>query len=295
MGLGSSDRSARGRHGARRARRFARLLRACASILAIGALQCANVTTSPAASAHADTQTAGADLAHAPDFRVRVSAALLIGRAKPEGARLMLERALTDTHPAVRTAAAAALLAVGDPAAIPALEHAMRGEASGSARAQMQTSIQSLRGGHHAAPVNARYVVQLGAMRSGPNVRAEFSGALRQHARAHASTLPGALVLDAAEAAPAGRMPVLLFDGTITRLAQTAGNNATRVEAQVEFAVRRIPQQTLQGTLSGSATTIESTRGTIAPNRLAELQNAAIEGAVESALRGADRVALAAK
>jgi hypothetical protein len=121
---------------------------------------------------------------------------------------------------------------------------------------------------------------------------------LRAAAHAYAATLPGALVLDANDpqaAHVAGRMPVLLLDGQVTRLAQSATSGTMRVEAQVEFAVRRVPQQTLQGTLSGSATSMEPARG-ISAARVVELQNQAIGGAVESAMRGADRgLALAAK
>lgn len=291
---GSVDRS--GRIPRARARRLGHWLRACAAVVAIGAIQCTNVTSSPADSPHGDGQSAGADLAHASDFRVRVSAALVLGKTRPEGARLMLEHALADTHPAVRTAAAAALAALGEAAAIAALDHAMRSEPSGSARAQMQTSIEALRGGARAIPKSgARYVVQLGSMKSAPNVGGDLSGVLRAAARSQAASLPGAMVVDAAEAPPArAGMPVLLFDGQVTRLVHTSASGTTRIEAQVEFAVRRIPQQTLTATLSGTATTIESTRS-LSPSRVAELQNQAIGGAVESALRGADRVALAAK
>ena len=59
--------------------------------------------------------------------------------------------------------------------------------------------------------------------------------------------------------------------------------------------MRRVPQQTLKGTLSGGATAIEPVR-TITATRLAELEDQTLGSAVESAMRGADRgLALAAK
>src|ERR1700732_1019171 len=70
------------------------------------------------------------DITGSDDFRVRVNAALTLGKAKPPDARALLERALGDAHPALRPAAAAALVALGDPAAIPALERRLAGESS---------------------------------------------------------------------------------------------------------------------------------------------------------------------
>jgi hypothetical protein len=67
------------------------------------------------------------------------------------------------------------------------------------------------------------------------------------------------------------------------------------IDARVEFSVRRVPQQTLKGTLSGGASSIESMR-TLSGQRLVELENQTIGSAVESAMRGADSgLALAAK
>jgi hypothetical protein len=117
---------------------------------------------------------------------------------------------------------------------------------------------------------------------------------MRAAARAQAASLPGALVIEG-DTPSAGTMPVLLLDGQLTRLAQASAGGTLRVEAQVEFSVRRIPQQTLKGTLSGTATSMESAR-TITTGRVLELQNAAVGGAVESAMRGADHgLTLAAK
>jgi hypothetical protein len=265
------------------------------------AITFSNVRVSPAEDAHA--QTAAADLAHSADFRVRVSAAILLGRTRPEGARILLEHSLDDPHAAVRTAAAAALGVLDDPAAVPALERHAKTETSGSARAQIEASVGAL-SGNAPAPVNAppvkpKYVVEVGQMKNLTSVRGgELSDVLRDAVRTQAHALPGALVLDAGDSAPAhghARMPVLLLEGQLTRLAQAQTNGAMRIEARVEFSVRRVPQQTLKGTLSGGATSVESMRS-LSGQRLVELQNETVGSAVESALRGADSgLALAAK
>jgi len=87
------------------------------------------------------------DLSQSSDFRVRVSAALYLGRTKPLGAREALEGALGDAHPAVRAAAASALAALGDPLAITALARRLGSESSASVKAQIQSSIEQLRRG----------------------------------------------------------------------------------------------------------------------------------------------------
>jgi HEAT repeat protein len=93
----------------------------------------------------AQVAAAEQDLATSDDFRIRVGAALLLGKSKPPEARALLERALGDPHPAVRTAAAAALAALGDAAAIPALERRAAGEPSPGAKAEMTASAATLR------------------------------------------------------------------------------------------------------------------------------------------------------
>ncbi len=241
------------------------------------------------------------DLLAGPDFRVRVSAALFLGKTKPPDARFVLERALDDAHPAVRAAAAAALAQVGDDGAIGQLQKHLASESSGAVKSQLKASIDTLSGKSAPAAAvaatmgNARYIVQLGNMKNATNVRGDsLGGVMRSAARARAGTLKGALLVEAADTSlmkQAGdrKIPVLMLDGTITRLAQGSSNGNVMFQAQVEFAVRKVPQQTLQGTFSGAATTVDSAQVLSNQGRVAELQDRAVDGAVESAMRGADR------
>jgi HEAT repeat protein len=244
----------------------------------------------PLVSAAQDVDSARRDVTEADDFRLRVSAALVLGKSHAPGARPLLEQALSDGHPAVRTAAAAALAVYGDPGAIPALERASN-DASASVRAQVRTSLATLRRGNVGPWQNAHYVVQLGEMKNRSGVRGEQpSGILRSATHSRAAALPGVVVADSPDAlaeAANRHLPVLALDGAIQRLTQGQRDNDLLVGAQVEFSVRRIPEQSLKGTLSGSATSIGSVSALANPNVIAELQNQAIEGAVESALRGA--------
>ena len=125
--------------------RLSRAARAWSCALALG-LTLAGTALAPPAAAQ-DTATAIRELADSNDFRVRVTAALVLGRTKPPGAREPLERALSDAHPAVRIAATTALGALGDQDSLPALERRLRTEPSPGVVAQLRVTIDNFRRG----------------------------------------------------------------------------------------------------------------------------------------------------
>lgn len=241
------------------------------------------------------------DLGESTDFRVRVSAALYLGRTKAPGAREALEHALSDGHPAVRVAAATALGALGDPAAIAALNRRLGSESSASVKAQIESTIQALRaarahegdgasGAGETRP-GVRYIVRLGTMRNPSGVRGEdLRRVLRDAAFSRAHGLRGGAVLDgdgaALAAASQRHLPIITLDGSLTQVTESRVEGSVQVQARVEFAVRR--EQTLKGTLSGAATTFGSSPA-ISDQSRRQLQDDAVDGAVQSALRGADQ------
>lgn len=248
------------------------------------------------------------ELAESPDFRVRVQAALRLGRSGP-AARPDLERGLKDAHPAVRVACAVALGNIGDPASIPALESAMRSETFASAKQTMSDTIEKLKGkaaagagssDATAALDRAKYVVQLGQLRNTSGVGSnDFDSVMRQAAKQKAGNIKGAVVLDASDAALLKKaadkqIPVLQLDGNLTRLTQsTAKDGGVIVSAQVDLTIRKVPQQILKGMVKGNASATGDSRS--ATRALAELQRSAVGGAVESAMNsvGSDIATLA--
>jgi hypothetical protein len=242
-----------------------------------------------------DLANARHELETSHDARVRVAAALWLGRAKPAGARDVLESALEDGDPAVRTAAAAALGSIGDSHALPALERARDAESSGTARSQMDRTISALRAHQAQAP---RYVVQLGTMHNNTHVRGTaMEGVLRSAAFSRASAIPGVVIADARAAprvASQHGIPLLILDGNLTGLTQGQTSNAVSFHAQVQFVVRR--EATLKASLTGSATAEDSIHVLSNQQRVFSLQNDAVDGAVQSAMRGADTgLAIAAR
>ncbi len=81
-------------------------------------------------------------------------------------------------------------------------------------------------------------------------------------------------------------MPVITLDGSVTQLTESSTAGSLQVRASVEFAMRR--EQTLKGMLSGAATTFGSA-SRISDEGRRQLQDDAVDGAVQSALRGADQ------
>jgi hypothetical protein len=271
----------------------------------LGALT-AMVLAAPRVARAQDPTGALRDLAESTDFRVRVTAALYLGKTRPPGAREALERALGDGHPAVRVAAATALGALGDPSAIGALSRRLGSESSASVKAQIQSTIEALRaarsshggdgdaagavvGGGGAAGV--RYIVRLGSMRNPSGVRGDdLRRVLREAAFSRAHGLRGGAVVDGDAAAVAAasqrHVPIITLDGSLTQVLESQVAGSVQIQARVEFAVRK--EQTLKGTLSGAATTFGSSPS-ISDQSRRQLQNDAVDGAVQSALRGADQ------
>jgi len=238
------------------------------------------------------------ELTESPDFRVRVQAALRLGRGGASS-RADLETGLRDAHPAVRVACAAGLGNIGDPASIPALERAMKSESYATVKTAMKDTIEKLRGsaavksGSPDTPTSlagARYVVQLGAMKNLSGVRsADLDGIMRSAARAKAGTIKGAVVVDGSDPnvlkkASEKRIPVLQVDGNLTRLTQaTSTDGSTIISAKVDMSIRKLPGQTLKGMVSGNASGSNGSK--VSGQGILDLQNRVVGGAVESAMR----------
>jgi hypothetical protein len=247
-----------------------------------------------------DPVSASRDLQSSDDFRLRVSAALYLGRSHAPNALALLEEALGDVHPAVRTAAAAGLAVLGDRGAVAVLQQTLTAERSSGARSQMVSAIAALSVAPAPPSVDdkwdgARYVVAIGNMRNRSGLRGEHaSDVLRAATRSHAQSIPGAIVSDSSDSstlrqAASRHLPVLMIDGSLQRLRVGHQNAQLSYNAQVDFSMRRVPEQQLRGMLSGSATSFGSLSAAHDPGIVTLLEDQAIDGAVESALRGAAR------
>jgi hypothetical protein len=256
----------------------------------------ASVTSAPSVAVAQDDAASFRDLAIGTDFRVRVAAALSLGKSKSPGARAALEKALGDAHPAVRSAAAAALGALGDGRALPALRAAMASEGIADVKAEMDRSAKRLAStpaaGPQAPQAKARFLVAVGKVENKSGSTADKIGAaLKASTRTRMAQVPGVEVLaDGTDVGAEGKsrnLPAFAVDASITRLDKQQGADNIGYSAKVEYVLRRMPDQKLSGSMRGSAAAFADAKQVRGPDDLVDLQIEALAAAVDAALKGA--------
>lgn len=264
----------------------------------VGFVLCVSLLVAYTPRADAVEPRLAADLAHGDDFRIRVSAALAIGKSGDRSSRGILETALeSDPHPAVRASAAAALGALGDPGAIEALRRAKQSDADPAVRSSAKVALAKV--GHvEAATVKAKVLVKLGKMTNRTTVRGgDLASILGGATRERASRLAGVEVLgddvDPRVAATERRLPVLVIDGAISKLSHAATGASLLMSAKVEYVIKR--EASLKASVTGAAQAEGTTDSMKDEKRMNALQEAALAGAVESALRAPEALLAAAK
>ena len=232
------------------------------------------------------------ELVDSDDFRVRVSAALYLGKSKSPGALEALTHALSDPHPAVRTAVAVALRALGDSDAIGPLQRQLKKEDAPATHSQIATTIEALNHPTVTAPAqpSVKYAVKIGNMKNLTGVRGDQLGnVMKQAAHTRAASIPGAVVVDDDTAAAQTHAPVLVLDGAVLKMTQESKTGGTvNFKAQVEFSVSKMPEHALKASLTGGATSIGTQSSLVSTSRVNALEDQAVDGAVESALNGCD-------
>jgi len=254
-------------------------------------------TVGAAPTSLAQDGTAFRDLATGSDFRVRVAAALALGKSKSPGARFALERALGDSHPAVRSAAAAALGALGDAASLPALRAAASRESDVGVKAEMEQTVRRL--SSSAPQAKPRFLVAMGKLENKSGIsNASLLGALKASARTRMAQVQGVEVLtEGADAVAEGKsrnLPAFALDGSITELAKKQSSDSVGYKARVEFLIRKVPDQTLKATMNGAAQAVADPKAVKGLRVLSKLQLDAVDGAVDGALKTASYTLAAA-
>jgi hypothetical protein len=232
------------------------------------------------------------DLASGADFRLRVGAALALGKTHAKAAVEPLVGALDDVNPAVRVAAAAALGVLGQREACEALRSHIGHEPSQAVRTQLELALAKL---ESAKETSARFLVKVGELRNLTGARGErLAARFRGTTRARAAELPGVeLVSEASEGqkeALVRKLPLLIIDGVLNQLSQGADGEQMMVSAKVEYVFRKMPEHALTGSVTGTARALDSSRASSDQERVAQLELQALEGAIESAMRGAPDV-----
>ena len=233
-----------------------------------------------------------------PDFRVRVSAALQLGKSLTGDAEAPLEAALDDSNASVRAAAAAALKNLGDQRALSVLK-AHRADHSDAVRAQVQAAIKSLEEERTTGP-KPKVLIKIGIMKNESGVKSQkIESELADSSRRKLSELPGVRVLAAdgsssASNAKPSKVPVVMVTGNVSELSASRQGRSITYSASVEYVLHTMPEQSIAAKVSGRASATANEPDTSDASKLAELRRSVLEAAIASALRRAPPALLAA-
>jgi hypothetical protein len=236
-------------------------------------------------------------LTNADDFRVRVQAALELGKSADPDALDPLIVALSDQHASVRAAAAAALGELGDKDAIPALKE-RRLDRSEAVRKQIKATLTALTAEAAGEPRPARLLVKIGAMKNRTAVKSrQIEAELEQESRRKLDELPGVRVMarsDDEGHAEKTKLPIVMVSGHIQKLQASRDGTDVVYSASVEYILHTMPEQSIAAKVSGSASGTLTQDEARNEARAAELRHQVLGAAIASALRRAPRALLAA-
>jgi hypothetical protein len=232
---------------------------------------------------------------HSDDFRVRVQAALELGKTADPEALAPLVQALNDPNASVRTAAAAALEELGDPACVPAVK-LHRLDRSDAMRKQVVMTLATFEAAAEGGTRPARLLVKLGPMKNQTPVKAaRIEAELESESRKKLDSLPGVRVLvQAAQGDAERKLPVVMVTGQIQKLQASRDGTDIVYSASVEYILHTMPDESIAAKVSGSASGTLTAEVAKDEARAAELRHQVLGAAIASALRRAPRALLAA-
>jgi hypothetical protein len=181
-------------------------------------------------------------------YKVRLQAALLLGKLGDRAATEPLTRALEDRERLVRAMAAQSLGRLGASEAAPALKALLQREHDTFVRGQVEKALASLGPASH--PTGAKIYLTLGPFTGGaariPD--ASLLNALRSALKRELSKLSGVtFTLESAEEKSFGRSGRLgfLIDGNVTRLDDGQVGGAVEINCDVKIMVARWPSKSI--------------------------------------------------
>lgn len=240
-----------------------------------------------------DLQELISQLKDGKDFRVRVQAALQLGKSMSNEAFNPLVAALDDDNASVRAAAVAALESLGDARAIePLKEHRL--DRSEAVRKQIKATLAELEAQAQQAP-KPKVLVKLGSMRNSSGVKSKrVESDLAQASRQKLNELPGVKVLVEGDDGAGKKTPVVMVTGSVEQLKASREGSSIVYTAKVEYILHSMPEQSIAAKVSGSASAQASEQEANDQTRSAQLRKEVLEAAIASALRRAPPALIAA-
>lgn len=221
------------------------------------------------------------------DFRVRTQAALALGASGDDAAVKPLCSALADGNASVKVAAAAALGKLAKPAGLPCLQTALAKEKAGSAKTQMQKSIDVLKGGGVPAPpppgADAKYYVAIEITNKTGRPSAEIEAIVRGAMQSKLLSKKGYAVAPKGETAAQGGKLVKSKKLTGYYLIATVeapkyeGGNLTQI---VRVSMWTYPGKALQGEFAPKLTQSDTPKTDVQSEN--ELMKMCVENAIDT-------------
>jgi hypothetical protein len=194
-----------------------------------------------------------------PSYKVRVQAALVLGKLGDKRAVPALQKALKDSNPSVRGVACSSLGRIGDPAAIPALKDATKDEEY-FVRQAAEKALSQLSATTQVSPGKAKFYLNIGgvankAKSGGPDASRMVRDVLvRELVKTPNVTLgwDGGGPPDAT-ALKKRKMTGYYLDGSIVRLSTTPSGSFSEVSCDLKMFIATWPAKSMIMFTTGGA------------------------------------------
>jgi hypothetical protein len=231
-------------------------------------------------SAHADrVDDLCRSLTTDPSFRVRLQAAVVLGKLHDARAVPSLLRALGDENETVRGLSAQVLGELGSPSTVAALQRAHATDPSLFVRdkaGQAVTKLQAAQAARASSGPASKLHVEIGGIGVKPrNVSPELAVRLRQFIIRELEKTPGLTL----EGKP---ITGFLIDSSITEVSRKTTDDWVEITCEISMIVGRLPSRSMVMMTSGGAT-VQAPKLGMRPDKEKALQIDALEGAVEGA------------
>ena len=228
-------------------------------------------------------------------FKVRLQAAIGLGKLKAKRAVAPLTQMLRDRSDAMRGVAAAALGQIGDRTALSALRVALRKERKAFAKKQIRQAIEALR----ASAKKPRFFIGLGKITNNANLGdRSIADALGRALTRHFSRLPGVVTRWRGSAHPSARLlrragiRGFVLDAAVLQLSKQPRGGNVELSCAIRVSLATYPGNSMKAFYSGGAAMMvgrSELRADTESSLFSELVAGAAEGAkqqiVDSYLR----------
>jgi len=213
-------------------------------------------------------------------WRVRLQAAVVLGKLRDPRSAPALLRALGDENETVRGLSAQVLGELGQPSAVIALDRARRSDSSAFVRNRANEALMKLQpqqpAAHGSAQKGGALHVEVGGVGAkAQKASPEMTQRLREYIIRELSRTPGLTL----EGKP---LSGFLIDSSITSVSRKLTDQWVEISCEVSFVVGRLPSRAMVMMTSGGAT-VQAPRMGMRPDREKALQFDALEGAVQGA------------